>query len=190
MKTVKTSKAAVLLAWAVTGLISTTATSGAGEAAPAAFPHEQSATKTASSASSVVGYIKNRHSGKCLTVHGASKANNARVDQYTCVGAANQRWTFEWTGGWSYALRNAHSGKCLTVHGASKAKGAAIDQYTCVGASNQSFYINIGTPSKTPLKAAHSKKCLDVRGGSTANNAAVIQWTCNGRTNQLWSIPD
>lgn len=160
----------------------------AASAMPQSASHGLSAT-TVQSRSSTVGHVKNRHSGKCLTVHGASKANNATVDQYTCVGGANQRWRFEWTGGLTYALRNENSGKCLTVHGASKAKGARVDQYTCVGASNQSFRINISTPSKTPIMPTHSGKCLDVQGGSKANNAPVIQWTCNGRSNQRWSTP-
>ncbi|MET9863835.1 RICIN domain-containing protein [Streptomyces smyrnaeus] len=138
-------------------------------------------------ADSTVKYVKNKHSGKCLTVHRASKANNATVNQYTCVGAANQRWNFEWTGGVSYNLRNMNSNKCLTVHGRSKANGAAIDQYTCVGQFNQSFYVNISEPGNTPIKAAHSQKCLDVQGASTANNARVIQWSCHGNSNQRWS---
>jgi hypothetical protein len=153
-------------------------------AAPASTAHPAIVSRAA-----LLGYVKNRHSGKCLTVHGGSKANNAKVDQYTCVGAANQRWNFEWTGGSAYALRNVNSGKCLTVHGASKAKGAKVDQYTCVGTANQSFLLNISTPSNTPLRPRHSGKCIDVKGASTANNAAVIQWSCNGRSNQRWRTP-
>jgi hypothetical protein len=162
------SKTSAILILAVTAMASATAAEGAG----------------------TVGYVKNRHSGKCLTVHGASKANNASVDQYKCVGAANQRWTFEWAGGMTYALRNVHSGKCLTVHGASEAKGARLDQYTCVSAFNQSFVVDIASEANTQLKPRHARgKCLDVQGGSKANNASVIQWSCNGRPNQRWSVP-
>jgi hypothetical protein len=185
MKMIKFTTSAAAIAWAGATLSGATT---AASVVPQTASHGLSAT-TAQSRASTLGYVKNRHSGKCLTVHGASKANNARVDQYTCVGRANQRWRFEWTGGITYALRNENSGKCLTVHGASKAKGAHIDQYTCVGASNQSFRINIPTPSRTQIVPTHSGKCLDVQGGSKANNAPVIQWTCNGRSNQLWSTP-
>lgn len=161
-------------------------------------PHAVSsaATKSASGdlvfeqvhgAASTVKYIKNKKSGKCLTVYRASKANNATVNQYRCVGAANQRWNMEWTGGVSYALRNVNSNKCLTVHGASKSNGAAIDQYTCLGEANQAFYINISKPHKTEMRPSHSRKCLDVQGGSTADNGRVIQWSCNGGKNQAWS---
>ncbi|MEV7130094.1 RICIN domain-containing protein [Streptomyces sp. NPDC093260] len=145
------------------------------------------AAHQAQTAASTVKYVKNKHSGKCLTVYRASKADNAVVNQYKCVGAANQRWNFEWTGGLSYSLRNMNSQKCLTVHGGSKSKGATIDQYTCVGSANQKFYINIAKPWDTPLKAAHSMKCVDVQGARTADNGRVIQWSCNGRSNQEWS---
>ncbi len=136
---------------------------------------------------SVVSYVRNVHSGKCLTVHGGSKADNARVDQYTCVGAANQRWSFEWTGGLTYNLRNINSGKCLTVHGGGTANGAVIDQYTCVGQANQSFAVNISKPTNTQLLIMSSRKCVDVQGASQANNAPVIQWSCNGGHNQSWN---
>ncbi|GIE78514.1 hypothetical protein Aph02nite_44640 [Actinoplanes philippinensis] len=43
----------------------------------------------------IVGYgirLIARHSGKCLDVVNASKANGARLQQWSCLGTANQAW--------------------------------------------------------------------------------------------------
>ena len=44
------------------------------------------------SPAALVGYVKNRHSGKCIDVQGASAANNAAVIQWSCNGRSNQHW--------------------------------------------------------------------------------------------------
>ncbi|MDJ1136902.1 RICIN domain-containing protein, partial [Streptomyces iconiensis] len=136
-----------------------------------------------------------KHSGKCLTVRGASKANNATVNQYRCVsGAKNQQWRMEMSGGdvayASVVLRNINSGKCLTVHGASTANGAKLNQYTCVGARNQTFVFKPALMRKTPLytQPLNGNKCVDVQGASKADNAPVIQWKCKGGKNQQWDL--
>ncbi|MEX2969649.1 RICIN domain-containing protein [Streptomyces sp. C184] len=140
-----------------------------------------------------VRYVVNNHSGKCLTVQGASKANNATVNQYRCVGASNQQWAVELGGGdpslGTLVLRNVNSGKCLTVHGGA-AKGARLDQYDCIAGTNQSFsYLPIALRN-TPLYAhpLTAKLAVDVQGASTADNAPVILWRDKHNSNQRWDI--
>jgi hypothetical protein len=140
-----------------------------------------------------VRYVVNKHSGKCLTVRGAGKADNATVDQYRCVGARNQQWILEQGGGdpalGSLVLRNVNSGKCLTVHGGA-AKGAKLDQYPCVGGVNQSFsYLPVQLDNTMLYAHPLSKKlAVEVQGASTADDAAVITWPENRNTNERWDI--
>lgn len=126
-------------------------------------------------------YIKNYNSEKCLTVNGASVANGAVVNQYTCVGARNQWWELTFEDDLWFRFRNWNSTLCLSVAGASTLNGAKLIQWTCNGRLDQKFYAKL-----SPLMARHSRKCVEVQGGSLANNAPVIQWTCNSRTHQQW----
>jgi hypothetical protein len=136
-----------------------------------------------------VYYIKNQHSGKCMTVHGASKANGARVDQYACIsGAHNQWWVVYRLGAGLARITGYQSGKCLSIKGGSKKKGAPLIQWTCNGAADQMFNSGWQSGKKQTIKGFDSQKCLDVQGASTANNAHIIQWSCNGRTNQKWYL--
>ncbi|WP_409239638.1 RICIN domain-containing protein [Streptomyces sp. PA5.6] len=175
-------------------LASGTPSSAAGAAEPDGRTTASSEPAAAAAAARNIRYVVARHSGKCLTVRGASHANNAVVNQYRCVGAKNQRWRLEMIGGdpslGSAVLRNINSGKCLTVHGASTAKGAKLDQYTCVGAPNQTFTFIPAMMRQTPLftQPLSGGKCVDVQGASKADNAPVLQWNCNRRKNQAWDL--
>ena len=80
-----------------------------------------------------------RHSGKCVDVQGASRANSARVIQYTCHRGANQQWRPVPISGGYYELVARHSGKCLDVRGASRANSTPLIQYTCHRGANQQF---------------------------------------------------
>jgi hypothetical protein len=129
------------------------------------------------------------HSGKCLNVAHASTADRASVIQYTCVGAANERWRAVPQDDGSYQLVAEHSGKCLNVAGGATANRAPLIQYRCVGAANERW-----TPLDRPggvaftLVAQHSGKCLNVAGASTANGAAVVQYDCvAGARNEVWA---
>ncbi len=179
-------------------LASGTPSSAAGVAEPDSRTTVSTKATTADAASATVAqnirYVVARHSGKCLTVRGASRADNAVVNQYRCVGAKNQQWRLEMIGGdpslGSTVLRNINSGKCLTVHGASTAKGAKLDQYTCVGAPNQTFSFIPAMMKQTPLftQPLSGGKCVDVQGAGKADNAPVVQWKCNQRQNQAWDL--
>lgn len=129
-------------------------------------------------------YLVNRHSGKCLTVHGASTKKGAKVDQYRCVGASNQRWTMVQNQYW-FVLVNQRSGLCLAVPGGSKSKGIQLIQWTCNGASDQYWHFNQQSKGFF-IGNKKTGKVVDIRGASTANNAPAVQWTWNQKTNQLW----
>jgi hypothetical protein len=63
------------------------------------------------------GQLKNRLSGKCLEVFGASTSDLATVDQWDCNGGPHQNWTAEFsmdTG--TVALKVQHSGMYLVAN--------------------------------------------------------------------------
>jgi endo-1,4-beta-xylanase len=130
--------------------------------------------------------IVSRNSGKCVDVTGASTADGANVDQWTCNGGTNQQWQFVDVGGGYYKLVSAKSGKCLDVYNNSTADGANVDQWTCNGGANQKWQW-VADGSYYQLKAQVSGKCLDVNGVSTADGANIQQWTCGSGTNQQWT---
>ncbi len=62
------------------------------------------------------GWLKNRRTGKCLQVHGASTEEAAWVNQWTCVpGADNDMWQAVSVDGSSYGIQVKHSGAYLGV---------------------------------------------------------------------------
>ncbi|MFK4064494.1 RICIN domain-containing protein [Streptomyces sp. NPDC029674] len=136
-----------------------------------------------------VWYFKAKHSGKCLTVHGASTGRGAAVDQYTCLNRANQRWRVMYTDQWGIAyVINEHSGKCLDVQGGSKASGAKIIQWDCNSRNNQRFHVR-NLSGHVALKPKHiATKCLDVPGASQANNKQLVLWKCKNVGNQQFKM--
>ncbi|MEU9794470.1 RICIN domain-containing protein [Streptomyces sparsogenes] len=190
MSTRRTRTGAALLSTAA----ATLGVLAGGTPSTAASHAPSSGTAASAGLSANVRFVVSRNSGKCLTVHGAGHGNNVAVDQYRCVGAKNQQWRMEMSGGdTAYAnvvLRNINSGKCLTVHGASPRQGAKLDQYTCVGAPNQTFTFKPALLRRTPLytQPLSGNKCVDVQGGSKADNAPVIQWKCKRVKNQEWDL--
>jgi|GEM_PF-1392660 len=74
--------------------------------------------------------LKNRFSGKCLGVAGASKADGAKIIQWNCLPVGNQAWeVVKSKTDNSFSLRFKHSGKCLHIEG--KGNGAKLTQWTC-----------------------------------------------------------
>lgn len=85
----------------------------------------------------------------CLNVKGASFAYGAPVIQWTCVGAANNKWAAVQVNPGApnpvYNLINYNSGQCLNVKGASTAPGAPLIQWPCTAADNSKWFLSRGT---------------------------------------------
>jgi hypothetical protein len=134
--------------------------------------------------------IAARHSGKCLNVAGASNANNANVQQYECVGAANERWFLEpdstFNPSWYY-IKSLNSGKCLDIAGGALGNNGNAQQYDCTGVDNERWRIQ-PTPSAGEfyIRNVRSGRCLTVADASLSNNANVDQFDCVGGLNQKW----
>jgi glucosylceramidase len=117
--------------------------------------------------------------GKCVDVAGASTANGAAVQLFTCNGSAAQSWT-RGADGTVRAL-----GKCLDVTAASTADGAKVQLFDCNGTGAQQWQATTGRDLVNPA----ANKCLDVTGNSTADATRLQIWTCTGAANQKWTVP-
>jgi hypothetical protein len=140
------------------------------------------------------------HAGRCLDVDGAS----GRVQQWTCNGGDNQRWSLRRAGASPPAkgaappaparweLVNARSALCLdadrTATGlAGLTMGASLAQADCTGAPAQAWQV-ARTGNTFSLRNA-AGQCLEVSGQSRADGASLVLAACTGASNQQWEIP-
>jgi hypothetical protein len=118
-------------------------------------------------------------SGKCVDISGASSADGAKIQLWTCHSGANQQWTI----GSDNTIRSLS--KCMTVAGGSTANGALVQLWACNGSGSQNWTAGANGSLVNP----QSGKCLDANGGSSADGTQLIIWTCHGGTNQRWTLP-
>ena len=127
------------------------------------------------------------NSGKCLDVTGASTADGANVQQYSCNGTGAQAYDLMVEDNY-YHLVNANSGMSVDVLGSGTANGTNVDQWTTYDADNQRFTFNSQGSGEYSIVGEGSGKCIDVTGESTADGANVEIWTCSGDSNQSWAL--
>ena len=139
--------------------------------------------------------IMSMASGKCVDVVDGAAEDGTRVRQWTCNGAAAQKYTFvpvgvDSAGAVYYNIETANAGKCLEVVGASLQSGALLDISTCLGAEqlNQQWHITHLPSGGYTLVARHSGQNLDLYAGDLADDAIIQQWPANGLAPQTWSI--
>jgi hypothetical protein len=133
--------------------------------------------------------LKAVHSGKCADVFGASTADAAKVQQYTCHGRANQQWMFRHLGSDVFEIKSVSSNKCLDITGASQQNGAAAQQWSCNGSAAQRFkVVSVGNGAYQLQPQTAASKCLDVSGVSRDDGAPLQQWGCWVGDNQKWLL--
>ncbi|XVS62954.1 ricin-type beta-trefoil lectin domain protein [Actinosynnema sp. CA-299493] len=116
--------------------------------------------------------------GKCVDVAGASSADGAAVQLYSCNGTAAQQWSRPGDG----TLRAL--GKCLDIKDRGTADGAQLQLWTCGGGANQQWTHTSGRDLVNPATG----KCVDVTGNTSADGTRLQIWTCTGAANQKWTI--
>lgn len=116
--------------------------------------------------------------GKCMDVAGASAADGAAVQLYTCNGTAAQQWTRPGDG----TIRAL--GKCLDVVNRGTADGSQLQLWTCTGGTNQQWTVTAGRDIVNPT----ANKCVDVTGNNSADGTRLQIWTCTGAANQKWTV--
>jgi len=133
-------------------------------------------------ASAAVTYqqIRNWHSGKCLDVAGASHADGARVQQYTCNGTAAQRWYKDYIGSDHrfFYLEVAASGDCLEVKRDSYADNAPVVQEPCNNNGVDQLWMEqtSGVPGWPSLVSVHSFKGLTILSESLLDRAQAVRY--------------
>jgi hypothetical protein len=132
--------------------------------------------------------LVNANSGKCVDVAGASQADGANIQQYTCNGTLAQVFDIIETAPDVFKLLNANSGRAMDVAGGSNTDGADIRQWTDSGTAAQQFRLERSQGNRYALVNVGSSKCVDVVGGSNADGADIQQFTCNGSAAQQFLL--
>ena len=118
------------------------------------------------------------HSGRCLTVSGASAGATATQSScQTAQGASTQGIRLE-RAGQAYRLIVSSTGQCVGVAGGSTAEGASIVQWPCDGSADHAWdVLRSGTGHRFINRK--SLRCLDTSGSSTADGALAVQRQCD-----------
>lgn len=133
------------------------------------------------------------HSGKCLTVAGASPANGARVVQGSCGAGQHQRWAIEpVTEGVHhvYRLVAQHSGRCLRILYAGTAEGLPTEQRSCDPPLQalQEWWLLPAGHGTYALVHSYSGRCLGIAAASPADGAPAQQSACLLTDDQRWQL--
>ncbi|MFI5937340.1 pectate lyase [Actinoplanes sp. NPDC051494] len=134
--------------------------------------------------------LKNRNSGKVLDVYEYSKADGAKIDQWSQNNGDWQQFQFLDMGSGYYRLKAKHSGRVLNVASASKAENAGLVQSTGDSkATSQQFELLDMGSGYYRLKNRNSGKVVNVAGASTSDGAAVVQVTGDSKVaSQQWQL--
>ncbi|MFF4509048.1 RICIN domain-containing protein [Streptomyces sp. NPDC001401] len=160
--------------------------------APAAAAQGAKAAENALRFPGTYRWLPEHFSGPCITAHGGVR-KGAKVDQYRCVGAQNQKWYVEALDIYNaYRIHPAQNmGLCVDIPGNYR-KGTQPILWNCNGRTNQSFLFHCASGQRHcqiwPYSGDHHDKCLAVKGGKTANNTPLILWRCNGARDQKFTF--
>jgi hypothetical protein len=135
--------------------------------------------------------LVNRHSGKCVTIEGASQSPGANIIQWTCEEGINSRWNVvpSSVAGY-YQITSVMDGMCLDVWHASDANEQRLDTWPCkpTGSNDNQLWAVAQDPNGTHFKAKSSGKFMDVIGSSMDNGAQVQQYDGDGAPAQSFDI--
>jgi GH43 family beta-xylosidase len=121
--------------------------------------------------------LVNRNSGKCLDVSGASTANGAKIQIWTCNGTGAQQWRLDELGNGFHRLLNANSGRPLDVAGCGTGDGVILQQWGWLNNNCQQFRFFPVVDGWLRIENRNSGKAVDVAGCGTVDGTQVQQWT-------------
>lgn len=136
-------------------------------------------------------YIKNKLSGKYLTVYNNGTANGTRVVQQMFTGGNNQKWRVVRQNSYGvYKLYSVSSGKVLDVYQGNTGNGAKMNIWTdYTNSTSQKFSIQLNTDGYTHrilTLATKYEKCAVSQGATINEGANVVQYAYNGTQNDQW----
>jgi hypothetical protein len=120
---------------------------------------------------------------KCMDIVGNTSNDGAQVQQYSCSGGANQKFTIEAVGS-NYRLKANNSGKCLGVANNASNDGALLEQRSCGANNSQLFNLTSKGNGAFEIKNVQSGKCIDIQGGGTSDGQRAQLYSCHGGANQ------
>lgn len=133
-------------------------------------------------------FIKNKNSGKYLSVRGGKAANGTNVLQWSFNGKTDQQWKLAKHDHGSYEIVSALSGGYrLNIAGNSNKNGANVQIWN----STQTFRLvkTSGNNYKLETSASGSaKKVISVSGSSKKDGANVNQWSFGSSGNDQWQF--
>ncbi len=146
-------------------------------------------TTTTSGALSGTTELKPTLSYKCVDLAGGGVSDGATLQQYSCHGGNNQKFTLESQGNNAYRLKSVASGRCVGVVNSATNDGSKLEQRSCGANNSQTFNLNSKGNGNYEIKNVASGKCLDVSGFSTADSALMQIYSCTGASNQTFQMP-
>ena len=136
-----------------------------------------------------------QHSDKCLDVYRDSREPGAKLIQYRCNGADNQRFTFVPAGETgTYTLSSVSSDLCLAVSKGKKVNGQAIlEQTTCNSGAKQRFDLKLVDSAEddvVQIVVKDTGKCIGVDRANPSDRASVVAMACTNSSSQYWQVPN
>lgn len=132
--------------------------------------------------------LKMVSTGHCLDVSGASTADGAKVQEWTCNGTEAQQFHVTSLGDGFYKIVNVHSNKAIDIKDVSAAPNALVQQWGYGGGPNQQFKIVDRGNGEYSLHARHTGMVLDVYWGKPEDGTPIVQYPYQGTTNQRWTF--
>lgn len=142
-------------------------------------------TSTSTTGVSGTSELKATSAYKCMDIVGNTGNDGAQVQQYSCSGNSNQKFTIEASGS-SYRLKANNSGKCLGVSNNATNDGALLEQRSCGANNSQLFNLTSKGNGAFEIKNVQSGKCIDMQGGGTGDGQRAQLYSCHGGANQTF----
>jgi len=134
-------------------------------------------------------YLIDALNNLCLTVSGASSADNTPILALACQAGDNRRYTLKATSDYVQVVAK-HSGKCFGLSGNTGQEGARVVQVTCDGGSvAQRFTPVRETSGLLKLVSKVNGMCVDVMMPFNVVSGEVGLFNCHAGNNQRFRDP-
>jgi hypothetical protein len=119
----------------------------------------------------------------CLDDHANIRANDNKIQLYTCNGSAAQNWTANSNG----TISLTGSNYCLDVKGAGMVKTTIVQLYQCSATDVAEQWV-VNNANHTIMNP-HSGLYLDDKYSSADNGNQIWIWPSNDTNAQKWTVP-
>ena len=132
--------------------------------------------------------IVSQDSGRCVDVAGSSNLQGAKIVQWSCSGALNQKFAFKSNPDGSFNLQVQHSRLCVDYGAA--VNGQQMVQNTCNGSTSQKFLVSQNPDGSYLLKTHNQRSCMENTALKVDNGGAIGTGGCQDGKNQKYRITD